>query len=211
MARFEIPEELRAQMLGETVPLSMAAWPLSAEMIDRAVQAERDQVVQDFRESMGLRAPERDLALAQWWELPGPSLDEITEALMSMSSPDVEAEPDTGPVDHIAAVTDLIDSALDGYGGQHSPETDMYSDVAPPIEADGKCWRCTTNDTADGSDLCVGCRAFLLEDTDVDPTASEWPSALVPMFRVFLSNDLDTTSYAAERNRRRMEIGRAHV
>lgn len=37
------------------------------------------------------------------------------------------------------------------------------------------CVRCGA-DRPDGSDFCAGCRAFLLEDTDVDPLAATAPA-----------------------------------
>lgn len=48
-------------------------------------------------------------------------------------------------------------------GLQHSTEAGML------LEPEGKCWRCTFRPVAEDSDLCSPCRAFLLEDLELDP------------------------------------------
>lgn len=68
-------------------------------------------------------------------------------------------------------ILDLIDGAL-ADPGQHSPESHQYTDVAPTMPAAGTCWRCTTRPASAGSELCAGCRSYLLEDTDADPARS---------------------------------------
>lgn len=71
--------------------------------------------------------------------------------------------------DRIKQITDLIDDALPD-PGQHSPESDQYSDVAPEMPDAGTCWRCEAPAAEDStSGLCDGCRAFLLEDSENDP------------------------------------------
>lgn len=70
--------------------------------------------------------------------------------------------------DRIKQITDLIDGALSD-PGQHTPEQSYGTDFG-----DGKCWRCGGDaDGESGSGLCDGCRAFLLEDSDVDPTEED--------------------------------------
>lgn len=49
-------------------------------------------------------------------------------------------------------------------GAQSSPEPGYGTDVGP-----GFCARCQGHDPASDGDLCGGCRAFLLGDTDEDP------------------------------------------
>lgn len=58
-------------------------------------------------------------------------------------------------------------------GLQRAGDVAIYS--AP---AEGSCWRCTRRKAAEGSDLCAPCRAFLLEDTDVDPASSLTPEEI---------------------------------
>lgn len=47
-------------------------------------------------------------------------------------------------------------------GLQSSPESDMYSDVAPVIS--GRCSRCDRREPVESSDFCEPCRAYLLGD-----------------------------------------------
>jgi len=68
-------------------------------------------------------------------------------------------------------ILDLLDAALAPDDHQDSPEAHIYTDVAPALPDAGTCWRCTTHPTAEGSELCAGCRAFMLEDSDHDPAA----------------------------------------
>jgi hypothetical protein len=65
-------------------------------------------------------------------------------------------------------ILDLIDGAL-ADPGQHSPESDQYTDVAPAMPPAGTCWRCTIHPATGSSDLCDGCRCYLLEDSQHDP------------------------------------------
>lgn len=70
--------------------------------------------------------------------------------------------------ERIDDILDLIDGGLQtspehGYGRDH---TDL-------------CARCQHHDPAEGGDLCEGCRAFLLGDTDDDPAEVE-PSPRPP-------------------------------
>lgn len=37
-----------------------------------------------------------------------------------------------------------------------------------------RCARCQRHEPVEGGELCDGCRAFLLEDSDIDPTACSW-------------------------------------
>jgi hypothetical protein len=104
-------------------------------------------------------------------------------------------EPDRVP-DRITDVTNLIDSALgdvetlDGLDSDHADHIDHadYIDQADRIDhadhidqADHEaCWRCGEPSAEDSpAGLCRGCRAFLLEDTEVDPAATSdkgaWP------------------------------------
>lgn len=62
-------------------------------------------------------------------------------------------------------ILDLIDAGL-----QSSSESDRYRDVAPSV-GEG-CVRCDTSDVPEGGDLCKGCRAFLLDDSETDPAAT---------------------------------------
>lgn len=54
-------------------------------------------------------------------------------------------------------------------GLQHSAEWGLE------LAAPGYCWRCTVRAVAEDSDLCAPCRAFLLEDLDVDPKTTLTP------------------------------------
>lgn len=65
-------------------------------------------------------------------------------------------------------VDDVL-AALDA-GLQSSPESSMYNDVAPSVGSG--CVRCPSADVAEGGELCGGCRAFLLGDTETDPAAA---------------------------------------
>ena len=72
--------------------------------------------------------------------------------------------------DRIIAITDLIDNALAGNDTQHTSETSYGDDFGA-----GACWRCAEPAAEDSvSGLCHGCRAFLLEDTEVDPAAPDY-------------------------------------
>jgi hypothetical protein len=65
---------------------------------------------------------------------------------------------------------DRVLAAIDA-GLQSSPESDQYSDVAPSVGSG--CVRCPADETTDGGDLCDGCRAFLLGDTETDPAVAQ--------------------------------------
>jgi hypothetical protein len=55
-------------------------------------------------------------------------------------------------------------------GTQSSTETGLTPDGwGAPERDDDACSRCQHAPAAEGRDLCVGCRDFLLEDSDVDP------------------------------------------
>jgi hypothetical protein len=69
---------------------------------------------------------------------------------------------------HMTSV-DRVLEAIDG-GLQRLPSEEWAASVGDP----SSCARCQRNDPVDG-DLCPGCRAFLLEDSDEDP-------AVAPMF-----------------------------
>lgn len=60
--------------------------------------------------------------------------------------------------DSVDRILGLIDDAV-----QSSPERGHGAD------ARGLCARCQHQEPAEGGDLCQGCRAFLLEDSDQDP------------------------------------------
>jgi hypothetical protein len=65
-------------------------------------------------------------------------------------------------------ILDIIDGGL-----QTSTEHGYTDDGWPAFPVDqSRCPRCQRHPAADGADLCEGCRAFLLEDTDVDPARS---------------------------------------
>jgi hypothetical protein len=70
-------------------------------------------------------------------------------------------------------ILDIIDAGL-----QSSPEADMYSDVAPSVGSG--CVRCPATEVAEGGDLCDGCRAFLLGDTDTDPATPQGGGEITP-------------------------------
>ena len=72
----------------------------------------------------------------------------------------------SGTVDRILDVLDvgLQTSTETGYGTDHDAE---------------RCARCQRHDPAEGGDLCPGCRAFLLGDSDDDPTASQMGRVVV--------------------------------
>lgn len=65
----------------------------------------------------------------------------------------------------IDRILDILDGA-----GQSSRERDVSE---PETDVpDGRCWRCTRRDVADGSTVCAPCRVFLLGDGP-DPDALE--------------------------------------
>lgn len=74
-------------------------------------------------------------------------------------------------------ILDLIDAGL-----QSSSESDRYLDVAPSV-GEG-CVRCGAGDVPEGGDLCDGCRAFLLGDSEDDPgqwiANALWERAEIP-------------------------------
>lgn len=61
--------------------------------------------------------------------------------------------------DRLERVLEVLDGA-----GQTSTEEGYGTDWNP-----GHCARCQRHAPAEGGELCPGCRAFLLDDTDVDP------------------------------------------
>lgn len=61
--------------------------------------------------------------------------------------------------DRVDDILDLIDAGL-----QSTTEAAYGTDFRP-----GQCARCQRNEPAEGGDLCPGCRAFLLGDSDDDP------------------------------------------
>lgn len=56
-------------------------------------------------------------------------------------------------------ILDVIEAGL-----QRSTETGYGTDARP-----GSCARCQAHEPVEGGDLCDGCRAFLLDDSDTDP------------------------------------------
>lgn len=80
-------------------------------------------------------------------------------------------------------ILDLIDVGL-----QTPVPTDTY---IPRNVGEAKCWRCVIGEVAEGSDLCAGCREFLLGDTEADPKrftsvmAERWGDALGAPARQF--------------------------
>jgi len=65
------------------------------------------------------------------------------------------------------SATDRILSVIDG-GLQSSSETGSGIDLHPDL-----CARCQCHDSAEGGDLCAGCRAFLLGDSDASDSVAE--------------------------------------
>lgn len=64
-------------------------------------------------------------------------------------------------------------AAIDG-GLQRAGDDSYGTDIA---EDSSLCARCQHHQPAEGGDLCGGCRAFLLEDTDTDPAVPLRPSS----------------------------------
>ena len=64
-------------------------------------------------------------------------------------------------------IIELLDNALQSTGEA------SYGQAL----ADGRCFRCEHNQVAEDSDLCAGCREFLLEDSAVDPKEAPLPSS----------------------------------
>lgn len=69
----------------------------------------------------------------------------------------------------MSARVDKILEILDDAGQSSQLETGYPEDGGEL--PDGLCWRCVRFETAEESDMCVGCRAFLLGDSDADPCA----------------------------------------
>lgn len=67
-------------------------------------------------------------------------------------------------------ILDIIDAGL------QTPEPDpTFGEVSPEVH--DRCARCEQHEPAKGGDLCEGCRAFLLGDSEHDPQASgQWLS-----------------------------------
>lgn len=63
-------------------------------------------------------------------------------------------------------VLDTIDAALDGKPNPFPFETELPAPVNP--NRAGCCYRCGTSEGV-SEDVCPGCRAYVLGDTDVDP------------------------------------------
>ena len=70
-------------------------------------------------------------------------------------------------MNRIDRILDILDGA-----GQSSRERDVSE---PETDVpDGRCWRCTHRDVAEGSSVCAPCRVFLLgdgPDPDAEPPA----------------------------------------
>lgn len=83
------------------------------------------------------------------------------------------------------------------------------SELGLPLEPSGYCWRCTVRALAEGSDLCAPCRAYLLEEVDVDPRGAltaeelaaltEFVTALVAAVRPILEAIVEALVPVAER------------
>lgn len=82
---------------------------------------------------------------------------------------------------------EVLDSGL-----QHSPEPAML------VAEDGYCWRCTWRAVAEGSDLCSGCRAYLLEDSELDPRTMLLPEE-VEAIAAFVNELVDAVRPILER------------
>ena len=94
--------------------------------------------------------------------------------------------------DHIDKALAAIDDALSGYEGQHSPEAEMYSDVAPVIP-EFACYRCLEGLPAGDSDLCEPCRDYLLGDTTLDPRRVSGPIHYQPIHPGSMVRDVHPT------------------
>lgn len=83
-----------------------------------------------------------------------------------------------------------VDTILDllSDDGQSSTETGYSGHLE-----DGMCWRCAVRAVAEDSDLCSGCRRFLLGDSESDPVNEPRP---VPVFTE--SHLRDSLRYAWE-------------
>lgn len=104
---------------------------------------------------------------------------------------------------------DRVLEALDA-GLQRSSEWGL--EVAEP----GTCWRCTVRAVAEDSDLCAPCRAFLLEDLDVDPKVTltveelevlaafvrEFVAVVKPLLEAFVEKILEVFRPMFERSSR---------
>lgn len=98
-------------------------------------------------------------------------------------------------------ILDLIDNELQS---SHEPACDASS---PDL-----CARCQCHESAEGGDLCAGCRAWMLEDSDEDPKDPErfwWErraeraAGLAQTSRADLQRHIET--------RRREDITRLHA
>lgn len=106
-----------------------------------------------------------------------------------------------------SAVSQRLDRALTALdvGLQSSPESTMFSDVAPTIS--GLCARCDRRDPVDGSEFCGPCRGFLLGDgPDPDlyePEIGVWRDSSVRdspnMLRVFMDEWVSLPPISAPR------------
>jgi hypothetical protein len=70
----------------------------------------------------------------------------------------------------VTSSTDRILGILDA--GLQTPVPDpTYGEVSDKVH--GRCARCESHDPAEGGDLCEGCRAFLLGDSETDPAVGD--------------------------------------
>lgn len=89
--------------------------------------------------------------------------------------------------DRLERVLELLDT-----GTQSSPEPGYGTDWRPQL-----CARCQRHDPMPDGDLCEGCRAFLLDDTDEDP-ASPWRTSRVSAIETAeVTVSVDTRAFQA--------------
>lgn len=97
--------------------------------------------------------------------------------------------------DRADRILDLIDTGL-----QHSHEPAM------PLAPAGRCTRCQHHPADVDSDFCDGCRAFLLGDSDQDPTQrAQQPGSL---YSISVHVDVDEIQRAWRRAARTNRWGR---